>query len=94
MKIGAFVLMTLTFVLYCLVVKAIWQLVSETRASGSTARFNRFWWLPAWKVHRAVFPESPLRRRIVRLCGLCYLVMCAAFVCFVSAELHRNPFTR
>ena len=53
MKIAGFILFALALTLYVWTVRAIWQLVSETNNLGTGVRFSRWWWTPAWKVHRA-----------------------------------------
>lgn len=64
MKATGICLFLIAAVIYFQLLQDIWRLVAEARQAGSTVRFNRFWWTPAWGVHRAVFPSSSLRRGI------------------------------
>lgn len=87
MKLLGFVFLTLIFATYALLVKTIWQLVDESRKVDVTTRFNRFWWIPAWKVHRLAFPESPLRNRIVLLWLLCFVTIIPTLWCMAYADV-------
>src|SRR6201999_3506832 len=58
MKATGICLFLIAAVIYFQLLQDIWQLVAEAREAGSTVRFNRFWWTPAWGVHRAAFPSS------------------------------------
>ena len=65
---------------YFLLLRAISCMVSEARSTGSHGRFSWFWWIPAWKLHRGVYPTSHLRDRIVQLYVLTFLLMTAGMV--------------
>ena len=69
-------------------VKAIWQLVTESRELQSGVHFNHFWWTPAWKVHRTGYPASPVRRQIVTRFLLTFACMVAVMVCLAYSTIH------
>lgn len=83
MGIVGYLLFALALFFYVTTVKAIWRLVSESKAIGVAPRnsFNRFWWMPAWKVHREAFPESYLRRQIIIRFALTWVLMIVAVAC-------------
>jgi len=73
MAVASYLLFALAFASYFALVKAILGLVADSKKMGSGVSFNRFWWLPSWKVHLTAFPGSCLRRRIVFLYCLTFL---------------------
>jgi hypothetical protein len=88
MKVTGFVLFGMLVLIYLHLVKEIWRLVAESKQLGSATRFNRFWWTPAWRLHRAAFPSSELRRGIVhRFIAITGLgIIC--FFLIVWADIH------
>ena len=50
MRIAGYILFLLAFASYAKLVQTIRQLVAQARQVGSDARFNWFWWTPAWRV--------------------------------------------
>jgi hypothetical protein len=88
MKAAGFALFSLTAIVYVWTVRTIWQLVDQANRLESGRRFNRFWWTPAWKVHKAAFPASPLRRKIVARFLITWGLGALALACFVYAEIH------
>ncbi len=60
MTVMGYILFALALVCYVATVKAIWILVSESNGVEPQRDFNRFWWMPAWKVHRRAFPKMRL----------------------------------
>ena len=65
MRITGYVLFIIAFVIYATIWQAIWQLVRESRQVKPDTRFSRFWWLPAWRVHKKTYPSSNVRQQIV-----------------------------
>jgi hypothetical protein len=90
MKIGFYICFGITLVFYVRTVQAIWRLVAESRLLEPEARFNRFWWTPAWKVHRIGYPESPVRRKIVIRFLLTFGFMIVAMACLAYSEIHAT----
>lgn len=90
MKFGVYALFAAVAYFYIWTVRTIWQLVDESKRTGTVVRFNRWKWTPAWKVHRTAYPESGLRRQIVirvfLTCGFGIL----AFVCMIYADIHSS----
>ncbi len=91
-KIAGFVLMAVAFVSYGRLVQNIFQLVSDSRRINSGVRFNRFWWPPAWRVHRDGYPTSPVRRHIVWGFLLTCALMFAGMTCLAVSILHTRGF--
>lgn len=67
----------------------IWILVAESRRVTSAVRFNRIWWLPAWKVHCEAYPESPVRKRVVHGFAVTFALMLAG-MCFIARHTFQN----
>jgi hypothetical protein len=91
MTIIGYVLMALGFVAYGSILRAIFRLVAETRQLNSDARFNRFWWTPAWKIHRAAYPLSRIRKQIVVLFLLTFILVCAGTACIAINFVRALP---
>ncbi|NYF89081.1 ABC-type phosphate transport system permease subunit [Edaphobacter lichenicola] len=89
-KTTGYILFMAAFVVYAMIWQAIWQLVSENRQAYPDKRFGRFWWAPAWRVHRNSYPSSNLRRQIVMLFMLTFALLCAAMVCIGYSMLHAT----
>jgi hypothetical protein len=81
MKIAGYVMFLLAFGSYASLILTIRRLVAESRQVGTDARFNWFWWVPAWKVHRVAYPTSPVRRYIVRRFLLTFVLLAAGMAC-------------
>jgi hypothetical protein len=79
-KIGTLIVFVLAFLSYIKMLFAIRQLVNETRLLHSGVRFNMLWWMPAWKVHRVAYPNSRLRKEIVALYSLTFLLLILAMM--------------
>ena len=88
MKIAAYILFALAVALYIWTMRTIWQLVRETNNLGAGARFSYWWWTPAWKVHRAANPSSPLRRRIIARFLLTWAIGILAMLSIAYATVH------
>jgi hypothetical protein len=91
------ILTTITFAMlflalscYALTVKSVWQLVAECREVAPDGRFNRFWWTPAWKIHRRSFPNSSLRRQILLLFSSTFLLLLIATACMGMGIIQRS----
>lgn len=91
MKVVGYLVFLVALIFYVMTWREIWQLVDETRKLESCTNFNRFWWTPAWRVHRTAYPESRLRRRIVVRFLLTFGVMMIAMACFGYAFIHVSP---
>jgi len=85
MKILGYILFALAFFSYGATISSIWRLVAESRSTKTSVNFNRFWWTPAWKVHRTAYPESPLRKQIVVRFITTFTLMMAAMACIAVA---------
>ena len=72
---------------YAITWKAIFRLIGEARQIGSEVRFNRFWWLPAWRVHKTAYPDSSTRRQIVVSFAMTFLLMIVAMGCLAYLTL-------
>jgi hypothetical protein len=94
MEIAGYILSGLVFVCYIQTVRAIWQLVDEARQLGTGTRFNRFWWMPAWKVHRKGYPESTTRRQVIMRCLLTAALMVVVMIYIVMDEYASGKFGR
>ncbi len=81
MTVMGYILFALALVCYVATVKAIWILVSESNGVEPQRDFNRFWWMPAWKVHRRAFPKSSLRRQIVTRFILTFALVVVSTAC-------------
>ena len=90
MKFAGFALFAVAAVLYIWTVRTIWHLVNESKRLGSGVRFNRWRWTPAWKVHRAAYPASALRRQIVIGFLLTWGVGVLALACIAYADIHAS----
>jgi hypothetical protein len=55
MKFGVYALFAAVAYFYIWTVRTIWQLVDESKRTGTVVRFNRWKWTPAWKVHRTAY---------------------------------------
>ena len=53
-------------------------------------RFNRFWWMPAWKVHRRAFPKSSLRRQIVTRFAITFALVVVSTIFMGLGVLQRG----
>jgi hypothetical protein len=88
MQVVGLLFFFLAFVSYAGLVRTILRLVKESRGLNTSARFNCFWWTPAWKIHRAAFPYSPIRRQIISLFLLTFaLMMTGTLAIAVSQKL-------
>jgi len=90
MTVLSYMLFLWAFVTYFLLLKQIMHLVQESKKTNSTVRFNRFWWIPAWKVHRAEYPASPIRRNIIGLFAVTFVLMISATVCMAFELLAKG----
>ena len=90
MSLITYVLFGLAFACYVATVRSIWKLVAESRREFPEGRFNRFWWIPAWRVHRRLFPGSPLRRKIVVRFGLTFALLLIATANMAMGILQRS----
>jgi hypothetical protein len=88
LKITGYVLFALAFIFYATILQAVWQLVNESRRVRPDLRFSRFWWLPAWKVHRISYPTSNIRKQIVIRFILTFAFLAAATACLGYAMFH------
>lgn len=68
--------------------RAIIELVSQARLAKPSRKFYRFWWTPAWRVHKRAYPTSKIRRQIVLNFALTFGCMLIAMVCLAYTELH------
>ena len=94
MAIIGYVLVGLAFLSYGTIIQAVFRLVAEARRLNSGVRFNRFWWTPAWKIHRAAYPESPARKQIVLRFLLTFALMFAGMTCLAMKIVHGSPICR
>jgi hypothetical protein len=94
MRILEYVLFTLAFVCYGATVRSIWRLVIESNALASAGRFNRFWWVPAWKIHRKAYPASALRRQIIARFALTFALMATATACLGLRMIQNGAISR
>ena len=94
MTVIGYVLFTLALVSYGATVKAIWTLVGESKRVESEKRFNRFWWLPAWRIHRKVYPDSSLRRQIVTRFALTFALVVISTTCVGAGMFQRGIASR
>jgi ABC-type phosphate transport system permease subunit len=85
MKIAGYILFVFAFFSYGATISSIWRLVAETRNTKTSVNFNRFWWTPAWKVHRNAYPESSVRKQIVMRFITTFTLMIAAMACIAIA---------
>jgi hypothetical protein len=90
MKIAGYILFALAVAFYIWTVRTIWQLVREANNLGTGVRFSRWRWTPAWKVHRAANPSSPLRRRIIVRFLLTWATGVLAMLCIAYATVHSS----
>jgi ABC-type phosphate transport system permease subunit len=88
MKTVGYLLFLVAAIFYVRTIKAIWQLVDESQKLKTRQRFNRFWWTPAWKVHREAYPESLLRRQIVTRFVITFLCMILAIAVLGYATIY------
>jgi hypothetical protein len=88
MKIGFIFFFAITMFFYVRTLRAIWRLVAESKLLESGVRFNRFYWTPAWKVHRIGYPKSPVRRQIVTGFLFTWTFMMVALVFLVYSQTH------
>jgi hypothetical protein len=89
MRIVGYTLMVAAFFFYIKTIQSIWTLVAESRLLKSDVRFNRLWWLPAWKVHRSAYPDSCVRRRILQLFAVTFALMLAGMG-FIARSILQN----
>jgi hypothetical protein len=82
---GALFCVGLYFYFRC--IRTIWRMVDECRADTPSQHFARFFWHAAWRHHRRQFPESGLRRQIVREYGLAWLFVGGGFALIVIHQL-------
>ena len=92
MRVLAYCIFVIAFFSYGKTVQAIWQLVAETRALNSGVQFNRFWWMPAWKVHRAAYSASPLRRSFVIRFAITFALLVVSMACIALSILHNSHY--
>jgi ABC-type phosphate transport system permease subunit len=88
-KITGYVLFMVALVFYAAIWMAIWQLVSESRQATSDKHLGRFWWLPAWRVHKVSYPGSDLRQKIVMRFILTFALLSAAMACIGYATYRK-----
>jgi len=91
MRVVGYLLAALSLYSYATTVHAIWRLVAETKQLNTGVHFNRFWWTPAWRLHRNAYPESNLRRQIVTRFTLTFALMVAAMGCIAIATYSQLP---
>ncbi len=91
MKIAGYILMVFALVSYGMIIRAVFSLVDETRALNSGVWFNRFWWMPALRVHRIAFPASSSRKRIAFRFVLTFVLMLAGMACISLAIVRSVP---
>lgn len=65
MSTPSLILACTAVVFYLLTWKYILQLVSEVNHGSSEHRVSMWWWHKGWKVHRTLFPDSPVRTRLL-----------------------------
>ncbi len=94
MNFAVYALFAATAAFYIWTVRTIWRLVDESKPLGSGIRFNRWRWTPAWKVHRASYPESPLRKQIIIRFLLTWAFGILALACKVYADIHSSGWPR
>jgi hypothetical protein len=63
------------------------RMVDEIRAGAPSERFSQFFWIKAMKHHRSRFPESGLRRRMLREYACGWLFWGGGFVLLVVSML-------
>jgi hypothetical protein len=90
MKIAGYILFALAVAFHIWTIRTISQLVRETNNLGTGVRFSHFLWTPAWKVHRAAIPSSPLRRRIIVRFLLTWATATLAMLCIAYATVHSS----
>jgi hypothetical protein len=88
MKIGFYFFFAISAFFFVRTIRAIWRLVAESKILESKVRFNRFNWTPALKVHRIVYPESPVRRQIFTGFLITWAFMIVALVFLVYSQTH------
>jgi hypothetical protein len=66
---------------YVALIRAVGQLVAESRKLNTGARFNRLWWHPAWRLHRENYPTSGARKQIVTRFALAFAFISLATAC-------------
>ena len=91
MQITGYILLVFAFGSYARLILTIRRLVAESRQMESDTRFNWFWWTPAWKVHRAAYPTSSVRRQIVTGFLLTFALMAAGMTCVAVGSIHDFP---
>ena len=90
MRLVGYAFIAVTVILYIRTIRTIWHLVDESKRLGTGVRFNRWWWTPAWKVHREAYPASPLRRQIATRLLLTWGAGALATACIAYAEIHAS----
>jgi hypothetical protein len=65
MSTALLVLASIALVFYLLTWKYIFQLVHEINHRSPDHRVSMWWWHKGWKTHKAHFPDSPVRMRLV-----------------------------
>ena len=65
MTTPSLVLACIAIVFYLLTWKYILQLVHEVNHGSTVHRVSWWWWHRGWRTHKALFPTSPVRKRLV-----------------------------
>lgn len=91
MKVVGCLLFLVALIFYFMTWREIWRLVDESRTLVPSVRFNRFWWTPAWKVHRTAYPERLVRRRIILSFLMTFGAMILAMACIGYSLTHALP---
>ncbi|WP_433969314.1 hypothetical protein [Tunturiibacter gelidiferens] len=88
MKFAGYVLFLASAVSDAAIWLSIWQLVDESRQANPDKNFSRFWWLPAWQVHKNCYPASDVKRKIVLRFIATFALLGAATACFGYSMFH------
>ena len=90
MRLVGYAFIAVTVILYIWTIRTMWHLVDESKRLESGVRFNRWFWTPAWNVHREAYPASLLRQQIVTRFLLAWGVAALAVACIAYADLHTS----
>jgi hypothetical protein len=77
---------SIALVFYLLTWKYILQLVHEVNHDSPMHMVSMWWWHKGWKIHKTLFPASPVRTRLLA-CIVITVGFGLAFFCVESRNL-------